>query len=268
MMKPRSLLGVVALVLLATLVGPACGGDDDQTQTNEVSAGRGTIIASTANPTAAPCRQVSHQLGTACVPAAPQRIVALDSLTVLPTLLNLGAPVVGSTAQYATGTRFPAYIDPAQTAQIEVVGLGTAGGEIDIEKIVVLRPDLIIGWSSQVQPIQAKLEAVAPTVATPFTFYNPDWRSDVRFIADVVGRRAEMESQLTALDAKIAATKAKITATGRPLSSGVLTSTWSAGSTTATNARGLATSCSARASFSRRRRRAPAHRAMPARPRS
>src|SRR5262245_49501622 len=123
---PSRLLALLAVVVLATTMF-ACGdSDDDDNATADT-----TPAAAAATSTAAPCRKITHQLGTACVPANPQRIVALDSLTVLPTLLDLNAPVVGATAQYATGNRFPTYIDTAKTSKIEIVGLGTAGGQID-----------------------------------------------------------------------------------------------------------------------------------------
>jgi iron complex transport system substrate-binding protein len=200
MWKPQFFL---AATMLAAIVSQACGGSD----------GGGSASSSS---TPEPCREITHELGKACVPARPQRIVALDSLTVLPTLLDLDMPVIGSTAQYAIGNRFPTYMDTAKTAKLEIVGSGAANGEIDIEKIAALKPDLIIGWINQVRPIQAKLEAVAPTVATPFTFYNPEWRKDVRFIAEVVGKKDQFETQLKALDEKMAKTKAMIVATGKP----------------------------------------------------
>jgi iron complex transport system substrate-binding protein len=217
------LLCVIAGLLLSLAL--ACGGDDGETKTTTASAAPVAAAASPASsaaagaatpassPVAQGCREVKHQLGTACVPTSPKRIVALDALTVLPTLLDLGATVVGSTAHYPSGQRFPHYLPPESVKDIQVVGTSR---ELDLEKIVALRPDLIVGWVTQVQPVQQRLEAIAPTVATPFSFYNPDWRSDVLFIGDLVGKRAQVAEQLAQLDQKSERIKTRIAGTGRP----------------------------------------------------
>lgn len=143
------------------------------------------------------------------MPAHPQRIVVLDTLLVLPTLLDAGAPVVGSVSVYDVGDPFPAFIDAP--ADLAVVGsLQTP----NLELIAKAKPDLIIGADLVIKPIQAQLEAIAPTVATTYAFYNPAWRDDALLVGDAADVRDEVQASIEKLDARIATEKARLTANG------------------------------------------------------
>lgn len=183
------------VVLLATaLVTTACGTAGDAPPTEE-------------------CRTVTHELGSACVPEDPQRIVTLDSVTVLPTLLDLDVPVAGALRVYPAGDPFPDYLDDADTHGIELVGTMQ---EIDLEQVAALQPDLIIGTALTVGPVQAELERIAPTVAVRFAVYEPDWDADIRLIGTTVGREQGVEEQLTRLAAEAERTREQLAAVESP----------------------------------------------------
>jgi iron complex transport system substrate-binding protein len=173
-----------------------------------------SVAAASGTPAVAACRPIEHELGTACIPPSPQRIVTLDPLTALPTLLDLGAPVVASASVYPTGTLFQSYLDPAAVQRLDVVG---SSRQPDLEKILLAKPDLIVGWDSTIQPIQSRLEAIAPVVATKYSFYNSGWRDDVLFIADLVGKRDQAARQLADLDRRSDVLRPKLQVDGRPL---------------------------------------------------
>jgi len=167
-------------------------------------AGGGLAAPWTAAPSgsaAGDCVEIEHALGTACVPADPQRIVSLDPLTALPTLLEVGAPVVASLSVYADADPFPTYLDPALVEGIEVIG---SMQSVNLEAIAAADPDLIIGAVPIVEPLLSDLEAIAPTVATRYTFYESGWRDDVRTVAAAVGRSDAIEERFAELDARIA----------------------------------------------------------------
>ncbi|WP_370949586.1 ABC transporter substrate-binding protein [Amycolatopsis sp. cg5] len=159
-------------------------------------------------PAAAQCRDVQHELGSACVPASPQRVVVLDPSTTLPTLLDLGVPVAGAMGTFANKA-YPSYLDAAKAGT--QVGVS---GAVDVEKIAALKPDLIIGWKTEIEPLQDKLKPLAPTVALPYAIYDGNWRPVVQKIGDVVGARAKIDEQLAALDRKQAEVKAAVAPTG------------------------------------------------------
>ena len=83
-------------------------------------------------------RTVSTAKGNVTVPADPKRIVAVQP-TALATLLDIGVGVVGAYDQGAD------YISPRYKAKWQAAPkIGTAG-QIDVEKVAALHPDLIIG---------------------------------------------------------------------------------------------------------------------------
>ncbi|MGE0541187.1 MAG: iron-siderophore ABC transporter substrate-binding protein [Dehalococcoidia bacterium] len=218
-LRPRRHRVAPALVLFIltslSIVAVACTSSESSDQAGQTFANATAAAVASGTPAAeAPCRTVQHELGSACIPAEPRRIVTLDPLTALPTLVDLGAPVVASASVYPTGTLFQSYLDPAVVQRLAVVGSST---QPDIEKIVLAKPDLIVGWDRTIQPIQSKLEAIAPVVATKYSFYNHGWRDDVLFIADLVGKRDQAARQLAELDRRSEALRPRLAIDGRPL---------------------------------------------------
>lgn len=173
----------------------------------------GAAAAFTALPAGAQeCRDVTHQAGTDCIPLNPQRIAVLDPLTALPTLLSLGAPVVGSAQVYPGDDGYPAYIDPA-----DVAGIASYGGmrDLSLEAVLASDPDLIIGDIGNMGDQIDALRAIAPLLVTRYTYYQADWLTEIRAIAEAVNRSAEAEAQIAALEARAAALRARFAAEER-----------------------------------------------------
>lgn len=149
------------------------------------------------------CRPIEHSMGTACVPAEPTRVVTIDPLGALPTLLDLGVPVVGSVAVYNDEAPFPDYLSP--DAEIEIVGTSIAP---NFEAIAALEPDLIIGSRLLLAETYGTVAEIAPTVAIDDTFYTADFHSALLEIAAAVGAEDAFEEQwadFTARQEEIAA---------------------------------------------------------------
>lgn len=159
----------------------------------------------------AECVEVAHELGVACVPQSPQRVVTLDPLTALPTLLALDVPVVGSAAVYpGPDLPFPAYLDPGDVANIPTVGGMRA---VEIEKVAELRPDLIIADGNSTD-LYEQLSAIAPTVVTGYAFYTTDWRDEVELVGEAVGKSGEVQALLGDLGTRIATTREALAGRG------------------------------------------------------
>ncbi|MEM9654863.1 MAG: ABC transporter substrate-binding protein [Actinomycetota bacterium] len=137
----------------------------------------------------ASCRLVAHRAGETCVPANLERIVVVDPLGALPTLLALDAPVVGAMGVYSADQPWPAYFDEAETAGVEVVG---AANVPNLEQIASLDPDLII--ASLEYGAADTLADIAPTVVLGGTFYTTDWESETLVAAQAVGAEGEYRS--------------------------------------------------------------------------
>ncbi|WP_433065491.1 ABC transporter substrate-binding protein [Dactylosporangium sp. CS-033363] len=179
-------LGVAALFGLA-----ACGADDDGP-----SAGGGSQAASGT-------RKIDTAKGSIEIPAQPARVVTIQP-SASATLYDLGVVPVGV---YDQGEEYisPRYKDRWTPA----TKIGTAG-QIDLEKVAALKPDVIIGvdypWNTDVYD---KLSALAPTViATADT-----WQATARTTADAAGkldRIADLERQITERSNAIKSTYAAV----------------------------------------------------------
>ncbi|WP_030610021.1 ABC transporter substrate-binding protein [Streptomyces sclerotialus] len=127
---------------------------------------------------------VPTAMGDVQVPAAPKRVVVLDTAE-LDSALTLGVQPVGAThADVASG--FLAYLPKDKVAGIKDVG--TIGAP-DMEAVAALKPDLIL--TSKVRDGQRyeQLKKIAPTVMTETTGYP--WKQNFATHADALGKVEE-----------------------------------------------------------------------------
>lgn len=182
----------ITLLLAALLALYGCGGgtgSDSQAASDEV-------------------HTVEHALGESAIPVDPQRVVVLDPYVVLPTLLDIGVPVVGAGSQYAGGGLEEVYFEPAEVEGIEVVG---EADQPNFESVAALQPDLIIGWTNFVEPFYEELRQIAPTVATEGSVLRGDhWKFDVRDIARMFGEREQIDEQIAAYEARAEELRARL----------------------------------------------------------
>lgn len=143
-------------------------------------------------------RTIEHPLGTATIPVAPQRIVSLDSNGGLQVGLELGVPLIASeTLQGAVAV--PPYVpDPAS-------GFTELGfNQLNLEQLVALNPDLIIGNTQRVQEHYEQLAAIAPTVAYENAGRGAAWQDAVGFLGDVLGAGPEVQRRLASYEERAA----------------------------------------------------------------
>ena len=132
----------------------------------------------------ADCRTVEHLMGEVCVPELPQRLVALDEVT-LGDALILGVPSVG----VASYDKLADYLTE-KSGDIEFLGKSE---EPSLEKIYQLKPDLILGTELSVESIYQQLSQIAPTALGKWSGY-PDWREYFNFVADVLGKEDKAQA--------------------------------------------------------------------------
>ncbi|MEU7812937.1 ABC transporter substrate-binding protein [Pseudonocardia sp. NPDC049154] len=151
----------------------------------------GCSSADGSGPAGPATRTVQHPLGTAAVPVAPARVVALDRRAALPHLLALGVTPVGAlTYESIIGTPFPPVVAD-RTGEVAVLPTGGGADDPSVEAVAALRPDLVIGWTAGIEEQYAALSRIAPTVAVDVDF--TDAAVSLRAIAAAVGREAEAE---------------------------------------------------------------------------
>ncbi|MER7849651.1 iron-siderophore ABC transporter substrate-binding protein [Kitasatospora sp. NPDC096077] len=188
--------GLLALVLVGCGSGATKGGGD-------------ATAAGQADPGAFPVT-VETQFGSATIPKAPQRVVALGwsdqdaalALGVKPVAIvkteDSFKNGVGPWAEQALGDARPQVLD-------------TTDG-YPIEKIAALRPDLILAVQSGMTSADYdKLSKIAPTVGylKGRTTYGTPWQEQTELIGKALGRGKEATQAIAAVDQSLAQDAAK-----------------------------------------------------------
>lgn len=125
------------------------------------------------------CRTIQHALGETCVPLQPQRLIVLG----VPTLgdaLALGVLPIASIVYFDDP---PPYLVNFLSS-IQILGREE---QPNLEKILALQPDLIIGMRYATEAIYDRLTQIAPTVVDDWEGY-PSWRDHFNFVATVLNK--------------------------------------------------------------------------------
>lgn len=202
------------LLLAASLIAAACGGDSDATSE---SSGDASPTASTASASDAETsdattttteaaeepdadepaetttteaepttRVVSTFYGEFEVPSDPQRVVVINPSIDLAAALDVGANVIG-TLSLSGEKPSSSLITDEEWDQLEVLG---ASVDSSLENIIAADPDLVLVAPNSEEEFELYAEALTsvPSVATSV------WQNDALFVAEVVNKRDEMQA--------------------------------------------------------------------------
>jgi len=216
---------MINTALINTAPAPTAVEVEDRWQdiVNQLSR-RGFLAATAGTAALAGCRQTAEApagpgeaamitaetpLGTFQVPVAPERVVVLEGRQDLEValVLQLPRPVgLGSNAIGADGTvsEFLGF-DPSG---IEII----PGGETDVEMVLSLRPDLIIGRSMNLEQVLDGLAPFAPLV--PVEIDRLDWRGGLVDAGRWTGRSAQADRAIVDYETALADFRAKHSAVG------------------------------------------------------
>ncbi len=159
-------------------------------------------------------RTVEHLRGSTVVPDDPRRIVTVGFSDQDP-VLALGGNLVGVTdwygdyefatwpwAQAALGAQRPAVLNK---------GKFTGTPDYRYEEIAALKPDLIVGMYTKMNPEQYdRLSVIAPTIGPPKghkEFATP-WDVATRLAGDALGKRAEADRRIAEVNERFARARA------------------------------------------------------------
>ncbi|MFI7126503.1 ABC transporter substrate-binding protein [Nonomuraea sp. NPDC050153] len=147
---------------------------------------------STSSQEAGPTRTVKHAMGETKVPMTPKRVVVLDT-DKLDTMVSLGLAPVGA-AQAQENQKWPAYLGSALSATKAV---GTLQAP-NIEAIMALKPDLILGTKFRQAAFYDKLSKIAPTVFTEKVGIT--WKENFLLDAEALGKKDQAQQLLSAYE--------------------------------------------------------------------
>lgn len=142
------------------------------------------------------CRQVNHSQGVTCIPDDWQTLVTLDTAE---NSIALGITPLGTT-----------FSDTSKHLEDRLTNVNNIGttGEPNLEKILALKPDLIVGIDNQ-ENIYAQLSQIAPTVLISFK-HSGHWKAVFQEFSTLIGKKEVAEQVMAKYDQRIAEFKEKI----------------------------------------------------------
>jgi iron complex transport system substrate-binding protein len=185
-----------ALVLALTLAG--CGSDGDG------GSGEGAGAEEGAFPVT-----IEHRFGSTEITAAPQRVVTVGLSDIDP-VLALGVIPVGVTDWYGdyANAAWPWAQEALGDATVEVMPRNN--DQVDIEKVVALNPDLILGlYSGMTRQEYERLSQIAPTIAPSgdHPAFGTPWQEMTRTAGAALGRPQLAEELIAGVEARFAAAR-------------------------------------------------------------
>ncbi|WP_319531785.1 ABC transporter substrate-binding protein [uncultured Cohaesibacter sp.] len=149
------------------------------------------------------------------LPEAPARIVSLNEPLLTTPMLELGLPVVGSYGRLDGGETFHA-VDFAKRAlgsKIDVSKIGGIGlaGNIDVEKIRALKPDVIVGTESNTSLVQS-LSTIAPVYLQKSRTSDVQGVSSERDLAALFGKTDVFDQLWSGYQARLDTIRASLPA--------------------------------------------------------
>lgn len=134
----------------------------------------------------AKCRVVQHVQGDTCIPLNPQRIVTLD-FNSFAALLALDTKPIATWITTEIEDDFPYFQGKAEGVEI----LHSSSGQINLEKLVLLNPDLIIVISHPgFAGIYKYAAQIAPTVVLPWVETRGNWKQHIQDTARILNKTA------------------------------------------------------------------------------
>lgn len=194
----------ITIVLLLAWVVTACGG---AAKSNETGSGS-TAAVNTASPKesvqqAAPEgeRTIKHALGTVTLKKKPERVVVLFN-GMVDNSLALGVKPVGAVESWDQKPWYNFLRDKME-------GVKNLGEETqpNLEAIIALKPDLIIGTKTRHEKIYPQLTSIAPTLITDELF---NWKENLKISSQALYKEKEAELILSNWDKRVAEFKQKV----------------------------------------------------------
>jgi iron complex transport system substrate-binding protein len=142
------------------------------------------------NQSASPCYVVKHAMGETCVPFNPQRILTIDSFVLGDVLALLDVKPIASMITIWEGDL--SYFGQRKEG-IQFISKGE-GGQPNLEKALLLNPDLIIGISGYSESVYQQLSKIAPTVMLPWEEIAYNWKQRFEEVAAIFNK-SEVASQ-------------------------------------------------------------------------
>ncbi|MER3495199.1 MAG: iron siderophore-binding protein [Mastigocladus sp. ERB_26_2] len=136
------------------------------------------------------CRVIQHELGETCVPLQPQRVIVTDE-GALDAVLGIGLQPIAAAESNLAGSRGRQF---AGKKIEEIISIGKSS-QVNIERMVQLHPDLILGF--YFTPENYKLfSQIAPTVKLEAKYLKDGWKDSLREVGEILGKTEQADDAL------------------------------------------------------------------------
>jgi iron complex transport system substrate-binding protein len=159
-------------------------------------------LISNNNSVKSECKVIKHDLGEACVPLNPQRIIALDE-SMMEILLALDLKPVAAPEPPLTGSKRLKFTKKAK----DIATLGKVS-QPNLEKIVQLKPDLILSFSYGIEQNYKLLSNVAPTVGIEYA--HNAWKDALVRVGEITGKSKQVQQLLDEYQQRVQELRAKL----------------------------------------------------------
>jgi iron complex transport system substrate-binding protein len=147
-----------------------------------------------------PCQIVQHAMGKTCIPLNPQRVVVWGG-TELDPVLALGVKPIAGTPHVLT------YVQKKlKRSQWEGIRNVDSPQGPNLELLLLLKPDLILGHQSRLGQVYSQLSNIAPTVLGA----ADDWKQTLWLFAQALGKTNQARRIVDDYEARIAEFRAKM----------------------------------------------------------
>lgn len=212
MVKSSKFSLTLAAILIFLFVFAGCGGNGQGaagSQQTQAEAGAGNEPEPARQNTSAPnaaaadsaVRTIEHAMGTTEVTGTPLKVVTLFQGATDATLL-LGVKPAGAVESWIEQPWYN-YIRERMDG---AVNLGSEN-QPNLEEIIALKPDLIIGSKTRHEKIYDQLSAIAPTVMSEEVHI---WKDTLSLTAEALNKQAEEQRFLADWEKNVADFKAKM----------------------------------------------------------
>ena len=198
---------IIPICIILAMVLTACSSTTDNSQssdqpTESAAQGSDTVTATESAGQGDDTITVEDMKGTVEIPSNPQRIVDVSGSA--DELIILDMPFIASAnTNMFDGVTVPDYLQEYFTEN-DIVTVGNysgAVGDLNLEKIAELEPDLII-MNIRHEKVYEQLQAIAPTVMINDDVNYVDWRGRFQQLGEWFGREDIATRWLADYDAK------------------------------------------------------------------
>lgn len=186
---------VMSICIMATLVLLASCGKPTATEGTQSST---TTPVSSTDSASTATRTITYLDKSYTIPAKAERIVITGSLEAMEDSILLDIHPVGA---ISVSGKFPPLF-ASITDQAESIG-----EKIDpnFEKILSLKPDVILGTTKFDPAVLEKLQQIAPTI--PYSHVATNWEANLTLLGEISGKQKQAAQEITAYKANLAKAK-------------------------------------------------------------